>query len=1050
MPPVTQSGIVTALVTDTLDEAITFASAMDAVHAAIARQREASPDAPPRIGIHVGESPSGAEAGATSDVARQLSEAAEPGRILVSDLVHALVGSRGDFVFQDAGYFAVNGLADPLAAWEVTWREATSVTLPLPAALSANERLPFVGRETLFADLRSKWAAAAGGGQALVMLAGEPGIGKTRLASECARELHDAGAVVIFGHADEETLLPYQPFVEAFHHVIRSVDGVELRTLVGDNGAELARLLPGLHEYLPELPAPNQAEQESDRLRLFEAVTDFLTALSARGPVVLVLDDLHWADKPTLLLLHHLFGAPLDFGLLVIGTYRDTDLDRRHPLADTLADLRRLVQFERLAVGGLAEDDLLKFLSLLAGQEAPAELARSIHAQTEGNPFYISEVLRNFVESGAVGVVDGEWVAKVNVDQLGIPEGVKEVIGRRVTRLSDDANAALAVAAVVGRDFDLDVVARVTEFDDERLLDAIEEAVTARLIVELPDHVGRFHFAHALVRETLCDELTTARRVRMHRRIALAIEQLHGNDPEPPLAQLAFHYLEAAQSGDATKSVEYAREAGRRALDQFAYEEAAEYFERALQALDLSDTDDLVTRGALLVERGQARDASGDRGGARSDYEGAAAVARELGDEVLLARAALGWAGPFTTGTMDKAIVALLEEALAALPSDDSSARAQVMCRLSFELYWGGDRERMRELATTALDIARRLDDQRTLGAVLNVAALLYDGFAQGERRLELSQEAVRAAEAAHDGSTAHLARSFATWAQLELGDRAGWDRTVAEGSAKARELRLPRMLWYVPLWQATAALMAGEIAQAEQLAMETLQLGQAADDLGAMQIFGVQMFSIRREQGRLAEFDALVRNMIDDFPAVPAWQGALALLLAELHHDEEAIAYLDILCADGLARVPRDNAWAASITLVGEASYLVNSAEHAAPVYDVLREFGHRFVSVGQAECYGSVQRILGQAAAACGRSDDAVVHFEQGIDADLGMGGVRSALRGRAGLVGALLDRDGPGDAARAAQLITDGVPHAERLGLVSIAERLRERGMGVSSME
>ena len=307
--------------------------------------------------------------------------------------------------------------------------------IPLPAQLMIGERLPFVGRDALLDELAIQFKKAQGGHRALVMLAGEPGIGKTRLAAEFARQAHADGATVLFGHCDEETLLPYQPFVEALHHVVRATSIDELHALIGHNGPELSRLLPALHDRLSELPDLMRTDPDSERFRLFEAATDLYAALAASGPVVLLLDDLHWADKPSLLLLHHLFRSSSELGLLVVGTYRDTDLDRRHPLAETLADLRRLVQYERLAVGGLAESDLTTFIDLVTGQEPPPEFARVVHDQTEGNPFFIGEVLRHLIESGAVTVSDGEWVPMISVEQLGIPEGVKEVIGRRLTRL---------------------------------------------------------------------------------------------------------------------------------------------------------------------------------------------------------------------------------------------------------------------------------------------------------------------------------------------------------------------------------------------------------------------------------------------------------------------------------------------------------------------------------------------------------------------------------------------------------------------------------------
>jgi class 3 adenylate cyclase/tetratricopeptide (TPR) repeat protein len=1021
---------------------VVFPSAVDAVRCAVAiQQSTATKGVDVRVGLHVGEPirDEGDYFGTPVVVARRLCDAAAGGQILTSDLVQALVGSRSEFAFHDAGFLALKGIAEPVAAWEVGWDAGRTAGLPLPAALAAGERLPFVGRGDLLDELRVQWKKAKDGHRALVMLAGEPGIGKTRLASEFARQVHTDGAQVLFGHADEETLLPYQPFVEAFHHVVRHAPTDDLRAFVGGNGAELGRLLPALHDALPGLSDPMHSEEpDSERFRLFEAATEFTAAIAAVAPVVLVLDDLHWADKPTLLLLHHLFRTPADIGLLVVGTYRDTDLDRRHPLAETLADLRRLVEFERIAVGGLGEAELTQFIDLVAGQSPPPEFARAVLDQTEGNPFFIGEVLRHLVESGALSVVDGEWVPTVELEELGIPEGVKEVIGRRVTRLSEDANAVLAVAAVAGRDFALDVLDRVTEMGENRLLSAIDEAVQARLVVELPGPVARFHFAHALVRETLYDELTTARRVRMHRRIAQTLEELHGQSANPPLAQLAYHWFESASAADARIAVDYSCRAGARAMARLAYEEAVTHFERALEAIDLIEGDP-PGRGVVLLDVADARAASGDIHGSRKALDDATALGRRVGDGVVLARAALERAGPFTTGTRDAENVLRLEEALRLLPEDDSSERARVLCRLGMEEYWGGDRTRMEALATEGFEMARRLGDPSALSPALNVAAVLYDSPADTERRLDLMQEAVALAESSRDVSAATMARGLAAWSHLEMGDIAGFEITIEAGAVMVAEARLPSTTWWVPVWQASHALLRGDVVEAERLALESFVLGQAADDVGSLQTFGAQMFVIRRAQGRLEELEANVRGMVTEFPAVPAWRGALALLLAESGRPDDAQAELDILAADNCARIPRDNLWLIALSLISAAAFHVGDAEHAAAAYPLLLPYEHRFVTVGQVFCEGSVARMLGEFAAACGRLDDAVAHFERGIERDRGMSGQRSALYGQAELVTTLIRRNGPGDSARATALGAETIVEANELGLTSITSAM-----------
>ena len=1022
-----------------------FASAVDALHASVAIQRAAA-GATVRVGLHVGEPIQDEDDyfGTPVVVARRLCDAAGGGQVLVSDLVRALVASRGIFAFHDAGYVALKGLPEPVAAWELDWKPtvAAGESVPLPAQLAVGERLPFVGRGSLVDQLWINWKKAQSGHRALVMLAGEPGIGKTRLAAQFAQLVHDDGATVLFGHADEETLLPYQPFVEALQHLVRTVDLEALHALVGDSGSELARLLPALRERIPVLPEPMRSEPESERFRLFETIIELLSAAAAESPVVVVLDDLHWADRPTLVLLHHIFCAPAEFGLLVVGTYRDTDLDRRHPLATTLADLRRLVQFERIGVGGLEERDLAGFLDLVTGQAPSPEFARALHDQTEGNPFFIGEVLRHLVESGLVSLTDGEWVTAENLGRVGIPEGVKEVIGRRLTRLSDDVNVALAVAAVSGRDFDFDVVERVSDLGEDRLLVALDDAVTARLVSELPGYTSRFRFAHALVRETLYDELTTARRVRTHRRIAQAIEETHGQDPEPPLEQLAYHWFEAAQAGDVDKAVDYARRAGRRALGQLAWEEAAVQLGRALGALELTDRPDAAVRCDVLIELGEARANSGDRVESRQAYEEARVLSRTLDDGQRLARAALGWVGHFLPGEARAEEIAVLEEALARQPEGDSEMRANLLSRLTAELTFADDRERFTRLGNEAMEMARRLGDPAVLArALIDCFYAIYDRFDQVDVRLAIATEALGLGRAVGDADIICAARERRVVTLVQIGDMTTFDAEVEAHDVFTARLRMPGLRWFVLLWRGTRALMAGHLLEAERLAVEAMTLGQQADDPVSLQMVGAQLFELRREQGRLDELEGAIRAMTDQFPTVPAWRGALALLLAETDRSEEAIAQLDLLAHAGLAAIRVDWNWPVCMAAVVDACYLLGRTDMAAEAYDQLLPFEHRFISAGVAAgALGSVARLLGETAALCGRHDDAVRHMEIGVVADETTGGTRYAVRGQWALARTLLARDALGDRARAAGLAQEALVIAEGLDLIVLAERLR----------
>jgi pimeloyl-ACP methyl ester carboxylesterase len=350
----------------------------------------------------------------------------------------------------------------------------------------------------------------------LLLLAGDAGIGKTRLAAEFALAAHAEGATVLFGRTDEESGLAYQPLVEALRHYVAACPLAELEAQARATGAELLRLVPELAQRLPDLSAPPPAEPDSERYRLFDAFAALLAEASRACPVVLVLDDLHWADRATLLLLKHIVRSPEPSPLLILGTYRETELVRSHPLSEALADLRRDRAFQRTSLKGLGQGDVGALIATWFGREAPRAFVRAVHEQTEGNPFFVEEVLRHLAETGAIYRREGRWITDLTIAGMGIPESVKEVIGQRLSRLSEDCNSVLTVASVIGREFGVEALERASDLSGDRVVELLEEAVAAHVVVEVPQVVGRYSFSHALIHEALYDELTTTRRVRLH------------------------------------------------------------------------------------------------------------------------------------------------------------------------------------------------------------------------------------------------------------------------------------------------------------------------------------------------------------------------------------------------------------------------------------------------------------------------------------------------------------------------------------------------------
>src|SRR5262249_4761029 len=410
-----------------------------------------------------------------------------------------------------------------------------------------------------------------------------------RLGAEAASR----GAEVLWGRSWEgEGAPPYWPWAQIIRAQLEAGAGGDLASLFGAATPYVAQIVPELRDRLPDLPAPPPLDSEQARFRLFDAITTYLKRAAEIRPLVLILDDLHWADKSSLLLLRFLAREMVESRLLVLATYRDVEVSRGHPLAEVLPSLRQERTVERLLLRGLPEDDVRAMLTALRGERVPEALARAISREAEANPFFGQEIVRPLVDEGILGGEGAPWTSRSRLADLRLPESVRDVIGRRLGRLSEACTKLLTAASVVGRELGLDALERIADLDEERLLEVLEEAVTARVVEEVPQAIGRYRFAHALIRETLYEELRTLERVRRHRRVGEVLEELYTRNPEPHLAELAHHFLEALPGGDVAKAVDYATRAGDHANAQLAYEDAALPYHRALQALELEAQPD--------------------------------------------------------------------------------------------------------------------------------------------------------------------------------------------------------------------------------------------------------------------------------------------------------------------------------------------------------------------------------------------------------------------------------------------------------------------------
>ncbi len=577
---------------------VVFASVRRAVRCAVEIQRliaahnkaHAGPRIAVRIGLNTGEvtEEGGDLFGQAVNAAARIAAKAQGGQIFVSDIVRQLAGAVPDITFTDRGRVKLKGFDDRWRLFEVGWpEEHAALAIPPPLARADDGR--FVGRGDEAAHLHKLWDTTRVGEAHLALIGGEPGIGKTRLSAQFSKDAHEAGAVVLYGRCDDESIVPYQPFVEALTYFVRTASEDAVAGALEAAGPEIARMLPDV----PGAPASTRAQDEPDidRYRLFEAVASMLAEIARETSLVLVLDDLHWADKPTLVLLRHVMRARPQTPMLVVGTYRDVELDRTHPLAAMLVEMRRDTRTHRIPVRGLSVTEVRALLERRAGHtltQGGLALAEGLWRATEGNPFFIAEIVRHLAETGRIYVRDGVWVSDARtVDELAIPESVREVIGRRLSRLGEGANRVLSFASVLGPEFVFEVVAAMTDgTSSDELLDAIDEALGANLIVERPDRpLPTYAFTHALVRDTLYQELSLPRKQRLHLKAAQAIETVCSSDIERQIGALALHCRLAGAAADPDKSLSYSLRAANSAATLFAWEEAVLHLQAAAELM---------------------------------------------------------------------------------------------------------------------------------------------------------------------------------------------------------------------------------------------------------------------------------------------------------------------------------------------------------------------------------------------------------------------------------------------------------------------------------
>ncbi|KZS62899.1 hypothetical protein A4G28_06235 [Mycobacterium ostraviense] len=918
------------------------------------------------------------------------------------------------------------------------------------AALDRITDSAFVGRERETQQLRAAIDDAISRRGRSVLVGGESGIGKTRLVSEVAAYAALRGAQVLWGRCYAGAGAPaYWPWVQVIRDYAHERDAKTMASELGSGAFEIAQIVSEVREQLPEIPESPPLDAEQARFRLFDSISRFLIGASDRQPLAIFLEDLHQADRPSLMLLQFIARELARSRVFLLGTYRDDELADDHYLNVVLTALSKERGYAHIRLRGLSDHNIKAMLEAVLQQplkrRGELKLAETVCRESEGNPYFAEEIARHLIDSQVLVWRKDRWVVDFREGQeLGIPRGVREVVSHRFEALPAETLKLLSTAAVIGREFDLQILTRISGLEANAVLAQLQPALDETIVRPCIGEPGGYVFAHGATRDALYDDLPALHRCQLHIAVGEALEQVYEERIESHLSQIAYHFAKAAPRGDIAKAADYAWWAAERAVATYAYEDAVSLYETSLRLFDSLSEVEPRRRCDLLLALGDANWRAGEAEHARATFGEAAETARDLAMNEHYARAALGYGGSAArisiTDQADERLVAMLTEALDMLPARDTALRVRVLARLALELRCKQAMDEAGRASAQALDMAERVGDPKVLLLAMHSrqwSTLGPHGIAEA---VASGKELVRLARIVGDRDMEFEGHHLRLIAHAQLGDFHSVDEEIAVCDRLADELQQPQYLWQAAVFRTMRALMQGRYQEAGGLALETLSIGQHAQPEAAAVVFGAQSFLTRLADGSLEQLTDVGREAAARYGQ--AWPAAYVWLLTETGQLDEARARFAELAADGFRALLRTSDWLTSICMLSVASVAIGDREAATGLYGLLAPYGDLCsLFLAGAGCLGSNQAFLGFAAAAAGHDRNAIRHFDLALSRNAEIGSTYVTPRVCYEYARTLLSQPERAAHEKAMGLIDQGLTLAQRIGQRVDVERLTQ---------